>query len=182
MADKSNIKYPLIASIHHTYFSNTYDSATDIKAMPTTEKAAENTHTAQKLIDWGFSISKADEHIKKMDSEATLIGPGFARVGFEMMEYDKPYNKGKKQSTFKYKRSNPRLDYIDAFKMYYDPQATSFYTAPKFYTQLMTWAKIEEMYWDFVKHITPEMRRKMTGETEEEIEANPNGSPSRVST
>jgi len=161
LMDKSNIKYPLIASVHHTYHSNTYDSATDIKAIPTSDKASSNTDSAQKLIDWGFSIAKADDHIKQMDFEATLVGPGFARVWFEMLDYDMSYKKWDKTNTFNYKRSNPRLDYIDIFKLCYDPQATDFYHAPKFYTQQMTWAKVEEMYYDFVKDITEEDRKEM---------------------
>lgn len=52
LEDKSNIKYPLLSSIHATYFSNTYDTETNIKAIPVTEASKEATEAAQRLVDW----------------------------------------------------------------------------------------------------------------------------------
>ena len=66
---------PLLASIHDTYFSNTYDTKTSIKAIPNGSKDKDYSiaKTAQDYINWSMQTSKADTTIKIMDEEAILI-------------------------------------------------------------------------------------------------------------
>lgn len=81
-----------------------------------------------------------------MDYESSLIGPGFARAGFDDREWSTTYTKNGKEVPYKATRKNPRVDYIDAFKLYYDPAGVNFYTAEKFYVQRMTWLDVMTRY------------------------------------
>ncbi len=150
MTDKSNKKRPLIASVHDTYFSNTYDTRTRIKCVPVGEEDVEKATAAQSYMEWGFSIDSTDEAVKEMDWESILVWPWFGRVWFNNVDDTKFYVQKNTEKSYRYRRQNPTANYVDIFSLFYNPNATNFYTVPKFYRDIMwIWDAKDKYSWYF---------------------------------
>ena len=150
MTDKSNKKRPLVASVHDTYFSNTYDTKTTIKAIPVWDEDVKRAEIVQQYIERWFSVDATDEAIKQMDWEAILVWSWFWKVGFYDEKSTLSYVNKWKEKQQKINRQYPTVTYVDLFSLYFNPNATNFYTTPKFYRELMTITEAKSKYeWFF---------------------------------
>lgn len=163
LTDKSNIKYPLITSIHDTYYSNTFDAQTSIRAVPTERTDLPKTKAAQSYVERAFSTSDWDSIIKMMDFEASLIWPWYAKVWYIDVSKELPYLKDWVEVSEKYEKKKPTISYVDAFSLCYNPFASSFYTAQKFYRNIIPLAEVKEMY-SWIVELSDEQRKTVTDE------------------
>lgn len=145
-SDRANIMFPLIHSIHNTYFSNTYDNETKIVAIPNREEDYDRAEAVQMFNEWAFSMSGTSKVMKEVEFESTLIGSSYAKVGFDKRTEEVQYVKDKKELTNKIEHANPTISYVDWFGMYFNPSATDFYTTPKFYRSISHINDVKKMY------------------------------------
>ena len=146
LSDKSNISYPLIPAIHETYFSNTYDAQSSIKAFPNEKVDLEKVKASQNVVEWAMTTANWDETIKMMDDEATLIWPWYGKVWFLDKNKDIAYIKDGKEIIEKSELKKPTLEYVDVFSLCFNPYASSFDTASKFFREILPLSEIKTRY------------------------------------
>jgi len=148
-ADRSNKKYPLITSIHDTYFSNTYDVDTRVRAFAQTQEDISKAKAAQSYIEWWFSTDGVSRAQKQMDYESILIGPGYGRAWFMKRDEKFTYLSDWWEYTEKLSICRPDLSYLDVFSVYFNPLAPTFSQAPKFIRTITTLDEVRTRF----KHI-----------------------------
>lgn len=73
IADRSNLVYPLISSVHDTFCANLYDTETKSTAVAREEEDVKMTQDAQDFFDRAYSITNADDVKEMIRNEASLI-------------------------------------------------------------------------------------------------------------
>jgi len=144
--EKSNIKYPLVSTIHDTYLSNTYDTETSIKAIPNDESDMDKAKVAKMFIEWWMSAAKWESVVKMMENEAVLIWPWYWKTWFCARDEELIYVKDGKEITSKFKNIHPTIKYVDVFSMLFNPFSEDFYTSNKFVRNIMTVQEAMKIY------------------------------------
>ena len=83
--------YPLIASTHDVFYSNTFDLIPQMRAVAQNPEDIPKTQMAQDFIDWWWSAWEAQYALEELLSEATLLGNSTWQVSFIKEEDDIVY-------------------------------------------------------------------------------------------
>lgn len=143
--------YPLIASIHDSFVANLFDTNISPRVSAVSSEDKPKAKDAQNFLDWANDIS-GSEHAKQLiRSEASLIGTSYWMCWWEKYTKETKIPKDNGESTtIKRKISQPILEHVSFFEMFYDMSTRDFYRARwKARRKIMSTENIKRRYKSF---------------------------------
>ena len=145
---KTAAVYPLISSIFDNFASNLYDSATLPRASARNEEDIKKAQMAQDFCDWAYDVAEAEHVIKLARNEASLIGTSYGIAGWDKRTKITKYNVNWETKTKERPISQPLIEHVSFFEMFYDISTTNFYKARwKVRRKILSLSEIEKRYW-----------------------------------
>lgn len=146
--------YPLIASTHDVFYSNTFDLIPQMRAVAQNPEDIEKTQMAQDFIDRWRSAWEAQYALEELLSEATLLGNSTWQVSFCKEEDDIVYKSWGVDKEVHTEKLVPSLEHVPFFEFFVDPSANDFYKARwKFRRKIKSWDSIEKGYSSFCEDL-----------------------------
>lgn len=139
--------YPLIASVHDTFFSNTFDILPQMRAVAQNPEDIDKTEKAQDFIDWAWHAWNATYTNEEMLAEATLLWCSSGQVSFNKEDRTITYMEWEAEKEVVNKMANPWLEHVPFFEMFIDPNGSDFYkTRFKFRRKIKSWDSVASTY------------------------------------
>lgn len=139
--------YPLIASVHDTFFSNTFDILPVMRAVAQNPEDIDKTEKAQDFIDWARHAWNATYSNEEMLSEATLLWCSSGQVSFNKDDCTITYMKWETEVEETNENAIPWLEHVPFFEMFIDYNWNDFYkNRYKFRRKIKSWDSITSTY------------------------------------
>lgn len=166
--------YPLISSVHDSFVANLYDTNISPRVSATKEEFQSKAESAQNFLDWANDISNSEKAKQLIRAEAALIGTSYGMCWWDRR--DKKITIPRlnwEAKTLDRSISQPVLDHVSFFEMFYDIGTRDFYNARwkvrrkimstenivKAYDKLKEWGftdedkeKINDTIWDVISN------------------------------
>jgi len=147
--------YPLIASTHDTFFSNTYDIIPQMRVIAQQPEDIEKAGMWQDFIDWAWSVWNATDANEEMLDEATLLGLSSWQVAFQKKDSDILYRvtdwENERDEKISCSDARPSIEHVPFFELFIDPASSDFYDARfKFRRKIKSWGSVLHWYSSFI--------------------------------
>lgn len=144
---KTAAVYPLISSIFDNFASNLYDSATLPRVSARDKEDIGKSQMAQDFCDWAYDVSEAEHVVKLARNEGALIGTSYGIAGWDKRTHKTKYNVDGEIKTKERPISQPLIEHVSFFEMFYDISTTNFEKARrKVRRKILSLSEIEKRY------------------------------------
>ncbi len=146
--------YPLIASTHDVFYSNTFDLIPQMRVVAQNPEDIEKTQMAQDFIDRWWSAGESQYALEELLNEATLLGSSTGQVSFSKEEDDITYRVDWFNKEVHTEKLVPTVEHVPFFEFFVDPSANDFYKARwKFRRKIKSWDSISKTYASFCEDL-----------------------------
>lgn len=144
---KTAAVYPLISSIFDSFSANLYDSVVTPKVSARNEWDQEIAEMAQDFCDWALDVSDSESTKKLIRNEAALIWTSYGMAGWDKRTEKIKYNKNNISVVNEREISQPTVDFVSFFELFYDISTTKFNRARwKARRKIMSFDEVKRRY------------------------------------
>ena len=166
---KTAAVYPLISSIFDSFSANLYDSVVTPKVSAREEWDISQTTMAQDFCDWALDISDSESAKKLIRNEAALLGTSYWMAGWDKRTKKIKYNKNWISVTNTREISQPTVEFVSFFELFYDLSTTKFDRARwKARRKIVSLDEVQKRYWSLID-FTEKVKKQIQNSKNEQI-------------